>query len=212
MSVAPSTPDILRVQGLDFSWPQRLLFQGFSARIGSGVSLVRGDEGSGKTTLLRLLAADIPAQAGQLAIEGVDLVEQPAAYRARLFWADPKDAALDPVVASSYLASVQVRYPQWDEPRLAALVEGLALAEHLHKPSYMLSTGSRRKLCLAAGLAARVPLLLLDNPFAALDAPSIRVVRQALKDAAQDPHRAVVLADYEAPAGLPLAQVIDLPG
>lgn len=212
MSTVPSAPDILCVQGLDFSWPQRALFQGFSARIGPGVSLVRGDEGSGKTTLLRLLAADIPAQAGLLAIEGVDLAGQPDEYRARLFLAEPRDAALDPVVASSYLASVQARYPQWDEPRLAALVEGLALAEHLHKPIYMLSTGSRRKLCLAAGLAARVPLLLLDNPFAALDAPSIRVIRHALDEAAQDPMRSVVIADYEAPAGLALAQVIDLPG
>jgi ABC-type multidrug transport system ATPase subunit len=211
MSAASAPPEHLRVQGLSFSWPQRQLFKDFSACIGPGVSLVRGDEGSGKTTLLRLLAADLPLQAGQLAIDGVSLAEQALQYRARLFWADPRDPALDPVTASSYLDSVKARYPQWDAEKLATLVDALGLNEHLHKPIYMLSTGSRRKLCLAAGLSARVPLLLVDNPFAALDAPSIRVIRQDLADAARDPLRAVVVADYEAPAGVPLAQVIDLP-
>ncbi|MBX9856477.1 MAG: hypothetical protein K2Y26_13220, partial [Gemmatimonadaceae bacterium] len=46
---------------------------------------------------------------------------------------------------------------------------------------------------------------LLDEPFAALDAPSIRCVSAALVRAAGQPHRTCVIADYQAPSGVPLA-------
>ena len=76
---------------------------------------------------------------------------------------------------------------------------------------YMLSTGSKRKVWLAAAFAAGAALTLLDDPFAALDQPSIRFVLGLLKEAATDPERAWLLADYQAPPGLSLAAVIDLP-
>ena len=55
------------------------------------------------------------------------------------------------------------------------------------------------------------PLTLLDMPFAALDAPSRGVVRELLAEAAQHAHRAWVVADYEAPAGVPLSGRLSLP-
>ena len=81
------------------------------------------------------------------------------------------------------------------------LVEGFALGPHVHKPLYMLSTGSRRKVWLTAALAAGTALTLLDEPFAALDMPSVRFLREALNDASRHASRAWVLADHEAPKG-----------
>jgi energy-coupling factor transporter ATP-binding protein EcfA2 len=75
----------------------------------------------------------------------------------------------------------------------------------------MLSTGSRRKVWLAAAFACGAPLTLLDEPFAALDQPSIRFVLSLLQAATTDPLRAWVLADYQAPPGLALACVLELP-
>ena len=54
------------------------------------------------------------------------------------------------------------------------------------------------------------PLTLIDQPFAALDAPSVRFLTELLHEAASHPSRAWVIADYEAPAGITLARVIDL--
>ena len=76
---------------------------------------------------------------------------------------------------------------------------------------YMLSTGSRRKVWLAAAFSAGATLTLLDDPFAALDRPSIAFTLAMLHKAATDPARAWLLADYQAPTGLSLASVIDLP-
>jgi energy-coupling factor transporter ATP-binding protein EcfA2 len=96
---------------------------------------------------------------------------------------------------------------------MAEVTDGLSLAEHLAKPLYMLSTGSKRKVWLAAAFAAGATLTLLDDPFAALDKPSIRFVQQRLALWAapdQASARACVLALYELPADVALAQVITL--
>jgi ABC-type cobalamin/Fe3+-siderophores transport system ATPase subunit len=75
---------------------------------------------------------------------------------------------------------------------------------------YMLTAGSKRKVWLSAAFAAGTPLTLIDQPFAALDAPSMRFLTELLQDAASHPSRAWVIADYEAPAGVELASIIDL--
>ena len=59
-------------------------------------------------------------------------------------------------------------------------------------------------------MASGAPLTLIDQPFAALDAPSTRLLRELLKDASEQPSRAFVIADHEAPATLALGQVIQL--
>jgi ABC-type sulfate/molybdate transport systems ATPase subunit len=59
-------------------------------------------------------------------------------------------------------------------------------------------------------MALQPPLTLLDQPFSALDLPSIRFVTSWLSEQSQASDRLVLLADYEAPAGLTIAQRIDL--
>ncbi|MFZ3220088.1 MAG: ATP-binding cassette domain-containing protein [Rhodoferax sp.] len=200
-----SGPVVLQADGVCFAYPQRVLFAQWSARVAPGVTLVRGDEGSGKTTLLRLLAADLPVQAGQLQIQGVQLDAQSQAYRQRVYRTDPWSDALDQATAREYFASLHARYPQWDAPLLEDLIDALSLTAHQAKPMYMLSTGSKRKVWLAAAFASGAVLTLLDEPFAALDKASIGVVTELLQEAATHSARAWVVADYAAPARVPLA-------
>ena len=92
---------------------------------------------------------------------------------------------------------------------------GLSLDEHQYKPLYMLSTGTKRKVWLAGAFACAAEVTFLDEPFSALDKPSIRFVteqlaREAAEAARGDHKRAWVIADYAAPGGLPLANLIDL--
>ncbi len=128
----------------------------------------------------------------------------------QVFWADPGTAAHDALTCRDYLAAVQRYYPAFDEARLNLAIEGLSLAPHLDKNIFMLSTGSRRKLYLAAAFASRAALTLLDTPFAALDKVSIRFALTLLAEAAQDNTRLWVLADYEQPEGMALPVLIDL--
>ncbi len=202
---------VLQATDLSFAYPQRRLFHGLTFELPAGLSLIRGGDGSGKTTLLRLLAGDLPSDAGALWLGDVSLSEQPSAYRSKVFRVDHQVIGLDQVTPEAYLAELSARHPDFDPAGLPALIDGLGLQPHWQKPMYMLSTGSKRKVWLAAAFCAGATLTLLDEPFAALDRPSIAFALTLLQKAATDPTRAWVLADYQAPTGLPLATIIDLP-
>ena len=197
--------------GLRFAWPnQPTLFDGLSFTLTPGLHLVRGDDGCGKTTLLALLAGELTDLSGSVVLGGVSLAADRTAYRARVFWIDPATDAFDAISADAFLASQAKRFPHFQPALAQELARALGLAPHLHKPLYMLSAGSKRKVWLCAAMASGAPLTLIDQPFAALDAPSTRLLRELLKDASEQPSRAFVIADHEAPATLALGQVIQL--
>jgi ABC-type multidrug transport system ATPase subunit len=207
----PSTP-ILQAEALCFSYsppPAQPLFDQLCLALLPGVTWVCGDEGSGKTTLLQLLAGGLH-WTGELHIQGVRLAPDQQACRRQVAWLDPRDTALNELCARQIFAELPARYPGCDGDALQAHIDGLSLAPHLDKALFMLSTGTRRKVLLAAALAAQAPVTLLDQPFMALDRPSIDYLLQVLAEAARQPGRAWAVADYEAPPGVPLAGVIKL--
>jgi len=174
------------------------------------VHLLRGEDGCGKSAALALLAGERAAQGCTLRVAGVSLQQDPAAYRQAVFWIAPDTVDFDAVSATEAWATLGARYPSFNTPLLAELADAFGLTEHAHKPLYMLSTGSKRKVWLSAAFAAGAPLTLIDQPFAALDVPSIRLLRELLAEASEHPSRAWLLADHEAPAGVSLGQLIDL--
>lgn len=191
------------------------LFSGLNLAIPAGVTLVRGGDGRGKTSLLRLLAGVMPATSGVLSLNGVRLDEDNAAYRRQVFYVDPRTETYDQLSPPEFFEAMAERFPGFDRARLPALCEGLSLAPHLEKKLFMLSTGSKRKVYLAAAFAAGAALNLLDDPFAGLDMGSIRFVSATLdqyhaNSAADHGHQAWVLAMYEVPAGILLDSHIDL--
>ena len=204
----PTTP-VLQADGLSFDHAHGTLFEHLSVLLPPGVTLVCGDEGVGKTTLLRLLAGTLPAR-GQLHIKGVSLTENGEAYRRQVAWLDPRDTALNKQTARQIFAALPQNHPNCDLGALQAHIAGLSLTPHLDKSLYMLSTGSRRKVFLAAVLAAQATVTLLDQPFMALDRPSIDYLLGLLTEAAGHPSRAWVVADYVVPETVPLANVIEL--
>jgi ABC-type multidrug transport system ATPase subunit len=175
------------IHDLDFAWP-------------AGLSWICGDEGSGKTTLLRLLAGDLQPHSGQ--------VIRPAGG---VFWADLQGAEHDPNTVQDCWQQCQTLYPHWDAPLLQDLAEELDMVQHRHKPLFMLSAGSRRKVGLIAALASGASVTLLDQPFAALDQRSVLTTKAFLGEAAHAATRAWIVADYEPPNDLPLARVLQLP-
>jgi ABC-type transport system involved in cytochrome c biogenesis ATPase subunit len=193
---------LIRAERLGFSYPGLRLLEALSFDIRPGLTLVRGGDGRGKSTLLRLLAGV------QVPMEGA--VHRPAAS---LFWDSAADAADDGKSGLQWLAERRARYAAWDDALQSGLIDAFGLAEHIGKPLYMLSTGSRRKVGLVAAAACRAQVTLLDTPYAALDAGSGRVLSDILADAADLTDRAWIVADHEQPpglAGITLSQTIDL--
>ncbi|QDL53295.1 ABC transporter ATP-binding protein [Rhodoferax aquaticus] len=205
---------MLSAQGLGFSGPNGPVFAQFNLQLRPGVCLVQGGESRGKTTLLRLLAGELQAQHGHVRLHleaGVlDAREHAAAYRDHVVWTEPRSTAYDATPVSAYLQTMRQHYPRWSASLLDTLTQALDLEPHWDKPLYMLSTGSKRKVWWATALASGAELALVDEPFAALDFASIRILTAHLQTLVTQSHRIFVLADYAAPAGLVPTQVVDL--
>ena len=209
MPGAPRVAPVLRAQGLSLSIGPCTLFNNLSFQLPPGVTLVRGGDGRGKSSLLALLAGAAPATSGRLTIGGIDLATQPEAYRAQVFLTRPGTNTLDAISPDAWFDALAGRHPGFNRDALADLSEGLALEPHRAKSGNMLSAGTQRKVWLAGAFASGAAVTLLDEPFAALDKASIGFVLELLEEAAQS-GRAWVVADYQAPPGVPLAAVIDL--
>lgn len=209
-TVSSSTP-VLQVQDLHFAYPgQPPLFAGWSADFEAGVHLLCGEESVGKTTLLRLLAGELRAAQGRLCLQGQGLADDPAAYRGQVFWVDPRADRPAEGTVTDWWDAQAARWPRWNAQALAVHIAGFGLAEHCHKPFVALSTGTHRKVLMAAALASGAALALIDEPLAGLDRASERYLQTALADVAAELNRVVVVAHWEALPEVPWRQQIVL--
>ena len=197
-----NTPTALvRVEGLRFGF-EAPLFNDLSFDIPQGVSCIVGGESRGKTTLLRLLAGQLQAHSGVIHRSGQDPLKP------QCFWHPVRDNNWDPLTPRAWCTQLQTRYPRMDLGTLDAVAERLNLSEHMDKAMFMLSSGSQRKVIWLAAMVSCADLLLMDEPFAALDLASIRAL-QAMLTAWPHPS-AWVLADYQVPAMVPVQTCIEL--
>jgi len=209
-----SSPDaaVLRIAHLSLRWPDgKPLFTDLSLDIGPGVTLLRGDSGSGKTSLLRLVAGNLVAK-GRIALHGRTREDDRAAWDRDVAFSDADDPRLDALTAAGVMAALRERHGALDEPAWQRHLDGFALQPHLAKAMFQLSTGTRRKVVLAAALAMHCPLTLLDEPGAGLDAASLRHLRQALTEADRDTVRAVLVVVSFGLDGLECNATVTLPG
>jgi ABC-type multidrug transport system ATPase subunit len=200
---------VLHVSGLSGGPGELSLFCDLSMQLPEGVSALIGDEGVGKTSLMRLLSGDLTPTAGQLRLSGENThltLPQPSA----VFWTDLRLPIHDSNTPAQCWAQFRASLPAWSNTTQNELIEVLQLAPHLDKKLNMLSTGSRRKVGLVAALASGATVTLLDQPFVSLDQTSIRNLQVFLANLGLNPGRVWLIADYEKPAHLPLASVLQL--
>ena len=199
---------VLSITGLSGGPGELPLFRNLDLQLPAGVSVLLGDEGVGKTSLMRLLSGDLPPT-GLLQLTGETAplaLPRPAA----VFWTDLRLPLHDSDSPAQCWAHFRASLPNWSDTTQNELIEALQLTPHLDKKLNMLSTGSRRKVGLVAALSSGATVTLLDQPFVSLDQASIRSLQAFLAHAGQHHQRAWLLADYEKPAHLPLASVLQL--
>ena len=177
------------------------------------VALV-GRSGSGKTTLLRLVNRLLEPDAGRVVVSDRDVREwDPIALRRRTGYVI-QDVGLFPhLTVAGNIATVPLLLG-WDAARIATRVDELLLLVGLGPTDFRarwpdeLSGGQRQRVGLARALAADPPLLLMDEPFGALD-PITRSELHAefgrLKSALA---RAVIIVTHDIAEALQLADRI----
>ena len=159
-----------------------VIVQNFNLRVRKGefVCLI-GHSGCGKTTILNILAGLDHASDGTVVMDGRE-VAGPSLDRGVVF----QGHALMPwlSVMSNIAFAVRSRWPDWDRARVQAHCQksidmvGLAGAEH-KKPA-QLSGGMKQRVGIARAFAIEPKMLLLDEPFGALDALTRGVIQDEL--------------------------------
>jgi molybdate transport system permease protein len=162
---------------------------------------VLGPSGAGKSLLLRMIAGLERADAGHLRIGGRELARLPPEER-RIAYV-PQNYCLFP----HRTVAEQLRFPAGAEPAVAAhWVERLGLHDLVDRLPSELSLGQQQRAALARALVRPADLMLLDEPFSALDAPlrsRLRREFRALQEewnlctilVTHDPLEAALLAD-----------------
>jgi len=189
---------VLRVRELSFSYPGRHVFTAWSFDFAPGITWVRGSNGSGKSTLLRLLGGALPALTGGLQVRGIDCASAGLEYRREVFWCGPGAIAFEHLLPLEYFAFIAGLYPRFDFAAAQDTALRLGLQPFLHKRLSALSTGTQRKVWLAAALHAGTSVVLLDEPLNALDRNSLCTVRAALAAGTADARNAWIVVSHEA--------------
>jgi len=147
------------------------LFSGLSFALGPGGLLrVRGANGSGKTTLLRTLAGLTRPSAGSVRWRGNPIDGE---YHKEMLFFGHLPGMKDELTVLENLA-FSSKLSELENPDFKKALERLGVARLADLPARYLSQGQRRRAALARlALSAGVPLWLLDEPFAALDAEGI---------------------------------------
>lgn len=175
---APFAPgDVLaEASGLRVRLGGREVLTGVSlaARAGEVLALV-GPNGAGKSTLLAALAADLPADEGVVRVCGRPTTDWPARELALRRAVLPQAAALsfpftvEDVVRMGRAPWAGTDLEEDDDRVVREAMASTEVGEFASRPFSALSGGERARVALARVLAQRTPLLLLDEPTAALD-------------------------------------------
>lgn len=178
----------LRIHGLSKHFGATQVLQDIDLTVRSGsLTAILGPSGSGKTTLLRLICGFERADAGIIQVNG-QVVNAPGVFvppERRHIGYVPQEGALFPHLSvADNIAFGLPRLQRKSYHRVAELLELVGLpAGFADRPPQALSGGQQQRIALARALAPSPALVLLDEPFSALDAALRAETRQAVADA-----------------------------
>src|SRR5256886_23804 len=179
---------------------------GVSIDIHAGeLMLLAGPSGSGKTTLLSIIGCILRPSAGTLRVMGEDVSRMrerdlPAIRRERIgfvfqaFNLFPTLTAAQNVALALDLKGVAGRAAR---DRAAALLDQVGLGNKIDSYPADLSGGQKQRIAIARALAGNPPVILADEPTAALDSQSGRAVMDLLQRLAHERGRAVAIVTHD---------------
>jgi osmoprotectant transport system ATP-binding protein len=195
----------------------RAVISGVSLTVPFGETLVLlGRSGSGKTTLLRLINAMLRPTQGQVLVQGRATVDWDAIRLRRGIGYVIQEAGLFPHFTVAENVALVPSLEKWDRSRTAARVGelltlvGLDPREFADRRPRELSGGQRQRVGVARALAADPPILLMDEPFGALDPVTRAELQREFLALARRLQKTIVFVTHDLREALLLASRIVL--
>lgn len=169
-----------------------------------------GPSGGGKSTLLRIIAGLEEADSGRVVIEGVDATALPPQKRNVGFVFQHYAAFKHMTVAKNVAFGLEIRHRPKDEvnEKVHELLKLVHLDQFSHRLPSQLSGGQRQRMALARALAVEPTVLLLDEPFGALDSNVRKELREWLRRLHDEVQVTTVLVTHDQEEALEVADEI----
>jgi osmoprotectant transport system ATP-binding protein len=167
---------VISLEHVTKRYGERIAVDDLSVEIGAGeLAVLVGPSGCGKTTTLRMINRLVEPTAGTIRVDGRDTREQGVTELRRSMGYVIQQAGLFPHLTVAENIATVPRLLRWDRERIRARVEELLELVGLPPHDYggrlprALSGGERQRVGVARALGADPPVLLMDEPFSALD-------------------------------------------
>ena len=165
---------MINLRGVEKYYYDKLIVRIPEFTFDAGITWIAGVNGSGKTTLLKAISGMIPFN-GDVILTGTSLNKKPVAYRRMISYAEA-----EPLYPAFVTGWHLVRYYQStrkaSDENVGELVRLSALEQQLKNPVGTYSSGMVKRLSLLLALMGHVPLILLDEPLATLDAAGVETL------------------------------------
>ncbi|WP_133500292.1 LPS export ABC transporter ATP-binding protein [Cognatilysobacter terrigena] len=179
---------MLRAEGLRKKYKSREVVRDFGLTLEAGeVVGLLGPNGAGKTTCFYMIVGLVPADAGQILLDGQDITAQPMYARAKhgVGYLPQEPSVFRKLsVADNIRLVLELRNDldrKGRERELATLLDELQVTHVADQIGASLSGGERRRVEIARALAARPRMMLLDEPFAGVDPISVGEIQRIVR-------------------------------
>jgi len=201
----------IEIKGINKQFGDFVALDDVSLNIPSGqLTALLGPSGGGKSTLLRIIAGLETADEGTVRIEGVEATHLPPQKRNVGFVFQHYAAFKHMTVAKNVAYGLEIRKRPKAETkrRVEELLELVHLSQFSHRLPSQLSGGQRQRMALARALAVEPTVLLLDEPFGALDAKVRKELRDWLRRLHNEVHVTTVFVTHDQEEALEVADEI----
>jgi iron(III) transport system ATP-binding protein len=201
----------LAVAGLHKAFGSHRVLTGVNLTVPAGrLTAVLGPSGSGKTTLLRVLAGFERADTGTVTV-GTTVADAPGIHlppeRRRMGYV-PQEGSLFPHLTVEANVGFGLTRQDRRGPRTAELLDAVGLAGLGRRYPHQLSGGQQQRVALARALAIRPEIVLLDEPFASLDAHLRASVRADVQQLLRDAGTTAILVTHDQDEALSTADLV----
>ena len=144
-----------------------------------------GPNGAGKTTTLRMIAGILRPTSGSIRIAGIDLVESPAAAKARLGFIPDRPFIYEKLTGMEFLRFVAGLYNQTGEQverRARELLALFDLEQWRDELVESYSHGMRQKLIISSAFVHRPDVIVVDEPMVGLDPKAARILKDLFRE------------------------------
>ena len=196
---------ILRLDKISFKYGKKIILDNLNLQLNNGQILgLLGPNGVGKTTIFNIITGLISADFGSIIINSEKINKYPIYQRTLKFKIGfvPQNGGFfhDLTVYQNLkaIAEITIENLSYREEKINSLISKFELDPIRDIKADFLSGGQKKKLVIALALISDPKILLLDEPFAALDVMTIKTLQEIIVDLQSNNNISVIMCDHQA--------------